>query len=373
MYNYAIIDKVNEICSWMEDEKSKIILKQRLLYSLTGDIRYIYDMFKLVDITLKELDGKYESEIRRDFGDLYPKEDLLTWLIKKNKEHENTKKQVWIFGCGKWANQMVLLLNTFEISITAFADNYKSGEFCGKLICYVEAIPKDAFVIISSYEYRDEMLKQLLNLGYRRENIFYPEENTFFCACGTSYFDEEIFEPRDEEIFVDAGCFHGETSKRFAEWAKSYKGILAFEPEKNKLDIISRMCEAENIHNLSLVNAGLGSKNGRLAFSPTGLEGCGSHFDKNGTNRMEVAALDSLANDKISFLKMDIEGSELEALIGAKGTIQRDKPRMAICIYHKPEDIWEIPQYIKSIVPEYHMAVRHYMTYVYDTILYCWI
>ncbi len=86
-----------------------------------------------------------------------------------------------------------------------------------------------------------------------------------------------------------------------------------------------------------------------------------------------MKCLDSVVKDRVSFIKLDIEGSELEALKGARETIRRNKPRMAICIYHKPEDIWEIPRYIKSLVPEYHMAVRHYMTYLYDTILYCWV
>lgn len=67
---------------------------------------------------------------------------------------------------------------------------------------------------------------------------------------------------------------------------------------------------------------------------------------------------------------MDIEGSELEALKGAVKTIQRDKPRLAICLYHKPEDIVEIPRLIKNLVPEYKLYIRHYIPYHFDTVLY---
>lgn len=67
---------------------------------------------------------------------------------------------------------------------------------------------------------------------------------------------------------------------------------------------------------------------------------------------------------------MDIEGSELEALKGAVHTIQRDKPKLAICIYHKPEDMTEIPLYIKSLVPEYKFYVRHHSNCWTDTVLY---
>ena len=69
-------------------------------------------------------------------------------------------------------------------------------------------------------------------------------------------------------------------------------------------------------------------------------------------------------------IKMDIEGSELEALKGSKKVIQRDKPRLAICIYHKPEDMTEIPLYIKELVPEYKLYIRHHSNAGTETVLY---
>ena len=67
---------------------------------------------------------------------------------------------------------------------------------------------------------------------------------------------------------------------------------------------------------------------------------------------------------------MDIEGAELEALRGAKETIRKDRPRMAICIYHKPEDLYEIPGYLLSLVPEYRFKVRQYTSMSWETVLY---
>lgn len=69
-------------------------------------------------------------------------------------------------------------------------------------------------------------------------------------------------------------------------------------------------------------------------------------------------------------IKMDVEGSELESLKGAKRTIQRDKPKLAICIYHKPEDMTEIPMFIKELVPEYRLYVRHHSNSDLETVLY---
>ena len=67
---------------------------------------------------------------------------------------------------------------------------------------------------------------------------------------------------------------------------------------------------------------------------------------------------------------MDIEGADLKALEGAKTTIKRDKPDLAICVYHKINDLWEIPNYIKYLVPEYSFAIRHCSITKNGTIMY---
>lgn len=72
----------------------------------------------------------------------------------------------------------------------------------------------------------------------------------------------------------------------------------------------------------------------------------------------------------MTFIKMDIEGAELAALKGAKNTIKMYKPKLAICVYHNPLDIIEIPKLIKEIEPSYKLYLRHYSKFYSDTILY---
>jgi hypothetical protein len=69
---------------------------------------------------------------------------------------------------------------------------------------------------------------------------------------------------------------------------------------------------------------------------------------------------------------MDIEGSEIDALNGSIGIIKRDKPRLAICVYHKLTDLWKIPLLINNILPEYHLYLRHHngISYACETVLY---
>ncbi|MHB8062988.1 MAG: FkbM family methyltransferase, partial [Ruminiclostridium sp.] len=82
--------------------------------------------------------------------------------------------------------------------------------------------------------------------------------------------------------------------------------------------------------------------------------------DENGTTELRVLALDNMNHEVIGdlLIKMDIEGSELLALKGACNTIKKYKPYLAICVYHKTEDIFEIPKYLRSIIPSYKFYLR---------------
>ena len=64
--------------------------------------------------------------------------------------------------------------------------------------------------------------------------------------------------------------------------------------------------------------------------------------------------------EKVDFIKLDVEGCELAALMGSFETILKHKPKLAICIYHKTQDLWEIPEYIKSIMPKYKLYIDHF-------------
>ena len=85
---------------------------------------------------------------------------------------------------------------------------------------------------------------------------------------------------------------------------------------------------------------------------------------------VECVPLDTVVSEKVTFIKMDIEGSEMRALSGARHLITTCKPKLAICIYHKLDDLWKIPLYIHSLVPEYKFYVRHHSILYVDTVLY---
>lgn len=77
-----------------------------------------------------------------------------------------------------------------------------------------------------------------------------------------------------------------------------------------------------------------------------------------------------VGSDNVTFIKMDIEGAEMEALEGAQKTIERCKPKLAISIYHKEDDLWEIPYYILKKYPWYKIYIRHYALTTNETVMY---
>lgn len=85
-----------------------------------------------------------------------------------------------------------------------------------------------------------------------------------------------------------------------------------------------------------------------------------------------MTALDMFFQEREAptFIKMDIEGAEKEALIGAEQIIRCHKPKLAICVYHKPEDIYVLPELINSFREDYRFYLRHYSNTIYETVLY---
>lgn len=184
----------------------------------------------------------------------------------------------------------------------------------------------------------------------------------------SQYFEPDIVRFGEHEIFVDAGAFDGDTIDHFLKLVKGkYRYIYAFEPDKKNYENLKAGHRHENIY---LYNMGLYSEEQEVSF----LSGKGgsSQVYPDGEDVVKVCGFDRLdvPDRKVSFVKMDIEGSELNALRGMAETISRYRPALAICIYHKFEDLWEIPLFIHQLVPQYQLYIRNYTTYLDEIVLY---
>lgn len=189
------------------------------------------------------------------------------------------------------------------------------------------------------------------------------------------YFSYEFFKYNEEEVFIDAGACKGETIFDFIYWTQNkFKFIHAFEPDEINFRVLQKQTNYLVLKNrLKLSLAGIGDLNEKLSFSSNG-NGT-SNFNLNGSKEVDVYNLDTyLKGSPVTLIKMDIEGFEIKALKGARETIKKYKPKLAICVYHLPDDIWAIPMFLKELVPEYKLYLRHenpnmpYETICYATI-----
>lgn len=216
----------------------------------------------------------------------------------------------------------------------------------------------------------DERSKEVVKsiVEKRRTGFF---DYTDLQEKGSEYFIDEFFQKEDMEIFVDGGGYDGDTIEEFIEWTKNqYEKIYTFEPQKDKAEIIrNKLWRYEG--KVELFEKGLYDSITELSFCDGNEVLSGKIGDDGANSKIHTIDIDSAINGKVTFIKMDIEGAELNALKGAEQTIIRNKPKLAICIYHKPEDMWQIPQYIDSLVPEYKFYIRHFGMRYAGTILYC--
>lgn len=182
------------------------------------------------------------------------------------------------------------------------------------------------------------------------------------------YFCTDIFEFSDHEIFVDGGACQGDSVIDFMNFVDNkYDKIYAYEVNKNYYLAMEALFENSEIQ---LFKKGLYSHETKLYFLES-AHGSRVLEEPVSDESIEVTSIDESIDGEVTFIKMDIEGSELKALEGATKTIQRCKPKLAICAYHKENDLWEVPLKIKEILPEYKIYMRqHYDVLDEETVCY---
>jgi FkbM family methyltransferase len=169
-------------------------------------------------------------------------------------------------------------------------------------------------------------------------------------------------------VYVDGGAYDGDSIRWFIERTKGqFSRVLAFEPDPVTFDRLATNFRDEP--RVEPVNAGLYSASTNLHFDDSGTRG--ALLVQSGGVTVRVVSLDdTLAGGRASFIKMNIEGAELDALEGARQTIQRWCPSLAISAYHRPSDLWRIPEKIVSLRDDYRLYLRQHDGGVIETVLY---
>ena len=281
-------------------------------------------------------------------------------------------KGIIIFGCG---NDGILTKEILEVcgySVDFFCDSapkkvkMKIENISVLSLESVRLMYKDYLIVIGSRKYADEMYDMLRKIDFPADHILQPIYGLIWGKTSRQYFD--VLSIGEEEVFVDAGSFDGNTIANFMDCCeRKYKSIIAFEPIEKQFKYIKQRCEKECWKNIKVYNYGVWDKNEKLSFLENNSA---SRIDREGKIQIEGVKLDDFIKKEVTFIKMDIEGAELRALSGAADIIRKYRPKLAICVYHKLEDIVEIPLKIIDIEPEYKFYIRHYSTNDWETVLY---
>lgn len=220
----------------------------------------------------------------------------------------------------------------------SFYNRYKDDiEYAYSLLS--DEISKRAFEDIISYKLSGR-IEYLLDCEHSRDDVF--------GLMHTSNFT----------VYADLGAYTGDTIRELKEYAPSLKYVFAMEPDKKNFKKLERYADGETECAVAALNMAAWSEQTTLTFD------CSGNRNSNITNtgktiEVDAEALDNiLMGHRVDYIKYDVEGSELQAIMGSAQTIKKYSPDLCVSLYHKSEDIFFLPALIHHLNPEYKLYLR---------------
>jgi FkbM family methyltransferase len=228
-------------------------------------------------------------------------------------------------------------------------------------------IGKDAQINDALQLWKDEKSKSVYNsiiefrLTRDYSKLLEPEINK-------QYFPDDIPAWSYPLNLIDCGAFDGDTIREIVRNNISFEKIVAFEPDQKNFNVLAYECSKID-KEFILFPCGTWSHTEQLRFSSG--NGTGSALSADGDTVIQCVSIDqALPNFKPNLIKMDIEGAELASLIGSKNIIIKHRPGLAICLYHNPEHIWQIPLLISSWNLNYDFYLRCHCYSGFELVMY---
>lgn len=193
----------------------------------------------------------------------------------------------------------------------------------------------------------------VLNLDYpRKVKSIFPD-----------YWEPDLFPDNKGDVLVDVGAYTGDSIEKYVRvYGDGYKKIYAYEVSPESCEAMQANVERLGLHDVVIRNKGAGSQHGELYLSRSASDASANQLsaDEAAGQSIEVVPLDEDISEPVTFLKMDIEGAEWDALLGCERIISQDHPKLAVCVYHGYDDLWRIPALLDSMYPDYEFYLRHY-------------
>ena len=180
------------------------------------------------------------------------------------------------------------------------------------------------------------------------------------------YFDLDLLPFCKNEVFVDVGAYTGDTVLDYiASYGMSYNKIYCYEITESM--VLYMKNNFSNLPNVEIRNLAVAERVGKLYLDANSTSASANRVKEAGVDAVNAVSLDEDIKEKISMIKMDIEGGEISAIKGAKEHIKNDLPKLFISVYHSNDDIITIPKLIRSYTDKYDFYLRFYGGNLYAT------
>lgn len=261
-------------------------------------------------------------------------------------------------------------LSKFKFKHLDYFSFYKYSQLELEEVIFQNGMKEDVILNFKKYEKIYNLLQdkesktQFIKIINFRKNKDIRHMTGFINKEDQQYF-EDFLNLKKNEVFLDIGAYDGFTTETFIKNNPNYRCIHIFEPDKENMKKTKN--KLNNQRDIIYHEIGLSNQKKTLTFNMN--ESC-SRISENGETTIKVDKLDNIIKNKVTFIKMDIEGSEGLAIEGAKKIIKKYTPNLAVSVYHKKYDIWKIPEQILKINKNYHLYLRHYTEGIAETVMF---
>jgi FkbM family methyltransferase len=181
------------------------------------------------------------------------------------------------------------------------------------------------------------------------------------------YLAPDVLTLSSQEVVVDGGSYTGDTIESLLQQTGGARRVVAFEPDPTNFEKLQQaygdnstvICRQEGLYSCST----------ELRFASNGREDAALSLE--GESSISVVVLDQIPEvQDVTFLRLNIEGAEMEALAGARELLLRQRPKIAVAVYHVPEHLWRIPLWLAALLPNYEFHLRQHEGGLVETVLY---
>ncbi len=311
-------------------------------------------------VSLRQNPNQIDTEFERLMGYMKEKDVFeITEVIKQNLRHLNAVDNQIYRSSINFVNEYKLwgayypekgIYELAEDRAHAFVEHREDFEWLYKILKDYRS--KRILVNILCY---------WLMSDHKRVGQIY--ERTF-----NQYFDLDIVTCNENEVFVDIGAYIGDTVVNYSKvFGKNcYKRMYCYEIVPVNIEYIEKNVELFHLDNIIIREKGASNRNGTMYLSSNVLSSI-SQLSEDGAIAVPITKIDDDIEEKVTFIKMDIEGGEEEALLGCIEKIKENHPKLALSIYHNHKDMWKLPRIIYEADPSYNFYIRYYGSTVFPT------